>query len=175
MRKSLPEPGQMGWVAEEARLCSCWPKRYDSVMMHGLAHCHNGGTTRSCFSTQIFFFSHFLSDISALWANTSDSLFSPDVGIHSVQYPQRQRNLSTWLSHSIWTGPSKFSSTHCEDCIFISILYLYTHVSLLVIIMFREFSSSLAQSETSWQMATWQSLILCQKSWDKLWNYPMHV
>jgi hypothetical protein len=49
IRKSLPEPGQMSRMAEEAQLCLCCPKRHKSVAMHELACCHNGGI-RSCFS-----------------------------------------------------------------------------------------------------------------------------
>jgi hypothetical protein len=50
IRKSLPEPGQVSSVVEEAQLCSCWPKSHESVATDELAHCHDGGT-RSCFST----------------------------------------------------------------------------------------------------------------------------
>jgi hypothetical protein len=52
VRKSLPEPGQVSRVAEEAQLCSCWPKIHESVAMHLLVLCHDG-ETRRCFSTTI--------------------------------------------------------------------------------------------------------------------------
>jgi hypothetical protein len=40
IRKSLLGPGQVSRVAEEAQLCSCWPKSDTSVAMHELVHCH---------------------------------------------------------------------------------------------------------------------------------------
>jgi hypothetical protein len=90
--KSLPEPGQVSRVTEEAQLCLCWPKSHESVVMHELAHCDGGGT-RSCYSTaEVFFSWHFLLDISALWDNTSNSLFAPDVRIHDAQLTQCQKN-----------------------------------------------------------------------------------
>jgi hypothetical protein len=55
-QKSLPEPGHVSRVAEEAELCSYWPKSHESVAMHEVAHCHDGGT-RSCFYTTEVFFS----------------------------------------------------------------------------------------------------------------------
>jgi hypothetical protein len=41
--RRLLEPGQVSRVAEEAQLCSCWPKSHKSVAMHELVHCHVGG------------------------------------------------------------------------------------------------------------------------------------
>jgi hypothetical protein len=43
-------------VAEEVQLCLCWPKNQESVVVHELAHCYDGGTS-SCFSTTEVFFS----------------------------------------------------------------------------------------------------------------------
>jgi hypothetical protein len=81
IRKSLLERGQVSRVAEEAQLCSCWPKCHESVAMHQLAHCNDGGP-RSCFSTtEIFFSLHFLLGVSALRDNTSDLLFAPVIVI----------------------------------------------------------------------------------------------
>jgi hypothetical protein len=34
--KSLTEPRQVSKVNEEAQVCSCWPKSYESVEMHEL-------------------------------------------------------------------------------------------------------------------------------------------
>jgi hypothetical protein len=50
IRRSLLETDRVSRVAEEAQLCSYWPKSHESVVMHELSHCHDGGA-RSCFST----------------------------------------------------------------------------------------------------------------------------
>jgi hypothetical protein len=90
IRKSLPDPGQVKSVAKEAQFCSCWPKSHESLAMHELVHCHDGGT-RHCFSTtEVFFSWHFLLDVSALRDNNGDSLFALDVRIHDAQHPRYQ-------------------------------------------------------------------------------------
>lgn len=76
IRKSLPEPGQVSTVAEEAQLCLCWPKTHKSVARHEPAHCHDGGT-RSCSSTtEVSHSWHPLLDISSLRDNRSNSPFA---------------------------------------------------------------------------------------------------
>jgi hypothetical protein len=80
------------------RFFSYFPNwNHGSVAMHELARCHDGAT-RNCFSTtEVFFSGHFLSDVSALRDNTSDSLFTSDARIHDAQQPRCKKNPSTWF------------------------------------------------------------------------------
>jgi hypothetical protein len=127
-RRSLLVPGQVSRMAEEAQLCSCWPKSHESVTMYEQAHCQDGGT-RSCFSaTDVFFSWHFLLDVSALCNNTSDSLFDPDVRIYDAQHPwckKKTVNMTCTFDLTCCTffGLGEYFPTHCEDCIFVSISY----------------------------------------------------
>jgi hypothetical protein len=120
IRKSQAEPGQVSRVAEESQLCSHWPKSHELVAMHELAHCHDGGT-RSFFSW------HFLLDISALWDNTSNSPFAPDIRIHDAQHFRCQKrtvNMTFMLMHishleyrktrstRTWTNSSRAMTNH---------------------------------------------------------------
>jgi hypothetical protein len=79
-RGSLLEPGQVNRVAEEAQLCSCLPKSHESVEMHELSHCHDGGT-RSCFSTTDVFFSWNLLNRPRIW-EVICSILSWNTGYH---------------------------------------------------------------------------------------------
>jgi hypothetical protein len=94
----LSHPTHLTWLWQTFSYFPNW--NHESVAMHELAHYHDGGT-RSCFSkTEVFFSWHFLLDVSALWDNTSDSLFAPDVRIHDAQHPWCKKKPSTWLPRS---------------------------------------------------------------------------
>jgi hypothetical protein len=88
--KSLPEPGQVNSVAEEAQMCSFCPKGHESAAMHELLHCYDGGTWSCFFKTEVFFFQHFLLDVSALRDNTSDSVFASDISSEANMEAQSQ-------------------------------------------------------------------------------------
>jgi hypothetical protein len=121
----LSHPTRLTWLRQTFSYIPNW--NHESVVMHELAHCHDGGT-RSCFSTtEVFFSWHFLLDVSTLWDNTSDSLLSPDVRIHDAQHPRCQKktinmtftlmnisHLEYHKTHSArtWTNSSRVMTDH---------------------------------------------------------------
>jgi hypothetical protein len=144
----MQEPGQVSRVAEEARLCSCWSIGRESVAIHELAHCRDGGT-RSCLSpTDVFFSSYFL-EVSALRDNTSDSLFGPDVKIYDAQHPRCQETRQHELHF-------RFHIVSINPC-FIAGYNSFKEVFIL---------DSVIQKFLADDNATVS--LICQKSWGKL-------
>jgi hypothetical protein len=157
-------------VAEEPQLCSCWPKSHESVVMHELAHRHDGGTW-SCFSTtEVFSSWHFLLDVSALRDNTSNSLFAGrknswriTPSMSKKKKNHRDLHVRPDPPHLFWTRENFFQPI-------VMTALSFTHRIHKPMFHHRTFSSLLVRSKSSWQMTMRLSLWSCQKLWDKLWN-----
>jgi hypothetical protein len=122
---------------------------------------------------------YFLLDVSSLRDITSDSLFDPDVRIHDAQHPRCKKKRSTRLSRSTWPAvPFRSRRIFSNPLWRLNFRFHVVSINPCFIAGYNSFQKVFFLVSASQKFLTYGnatvSLILCRKSWDKLWNYPIH-